>query len=51
MAQICYVPTQKKTPYTTAKLISLTGIPKRTFVWVMNELKACGIVIVEGKKS
>jgi len=40
--------TQKKTPYTTAELVDLTDVPKRTFVRAMNELKACGVVIVEG---
>ncbi|EGW39790.1 hypothetical protein [Desulfosporosinus sp. OT] len=40
--------TQKKTPYTTAELIALTDVPKRTFVRAMDELKACGLVIVEG---
>lgn len=40
--------TQKKTPYTTAELVDFTGVPKRTFVRTMDELKACGLVIVEG---
>lgn len=39
---------QKRNPYTTAQLVDLTGVPKRTFVRAMNELKACGITMVEG---
>ncbi|MGC7871546.1 hypothetical protein ACPUYX_08425 [Desulfosporosinus sp. SYSU MS00001] len=39
---------QKKNPYTTAQLVEKTGVPKRTFVRAMDELKACGIIIIEG---
>lgn len=40
--------TQKKTPYTIAELIELTGVPKRTFVRAMDELQTHVIIINEG---
>lgn len=40
--------TQKKTPYTTAELIELTGVPKRTFVRAIDELQTHGIITNDG---
>lgn len=40
--------TQKGRPLTTSELIDKTNTPRRTFIRAMDELKTCGIIIVEG---
>ena len=40
--------TQKGRTLTTSELIEKTNTPRRTFIRAMDELKACGLILIEG---